>query len=140
MTLHQPCVAGRVLGLDREPQRSVGVRGDRRQQVAQGEQAVAVPVGHLPVVRVSLLPRAPVEPFELGELEGRDDAAAVRRPVDLAVVYAHEVGVGSEAHIALERVGSLVDGPQVRLERVLRLLSAGPAVGDDERAVSPRVG
>ena len=48
---------------------------------------------------------------------------------------AHEVPVGGEPHVALERVGALVERREVGTERVLGDHVAGAPVSDDLRAI-----
>ena len=81
----------------------------------------------------ALLPGAPVQALERGQLERGDAADAVGGAVDPPVVDADQVPVGGQPDVALEGVGALVDRAQVGLERVLRLVPAGSSVGDDLR-------
>jgi hypothetical protein len=138
--LDQRAVAGGVLGLDEDLDPPVGVR-DQGQELAQRQQVRAVvpldDVGDLVVRRgglpLQLLPGPPVQPLELGQLQGRHEAAAVGGPVDAPVVHAHQVTVGGEPDVALERVGADLDGLEVGGEGVLRLVGAGTPVRHHER-------
>ena len=95
-------------------------------EVCSAVSGQLLPVGGL----VAVLPGTEVQGGEFGELQGGDGAAAVGRTVDPAVVHAHEVAVGGQAHIALEGVRTVLDRLPVRGQCVLRRLLGGSAVGD----------
>ena len=125
--LDQAGIAGRVLGLDGEVERPSGVR-DELEEPLEGQHPTAVDAQRVGVDAV--VPGPEVELVELGQLEGRDDAAGVAGAVDPAVVDADEVTVGGQAYVALERIGARVDGPLVGGHRVLGRLGRGAPVRD----------
>ena len=49
----------------------------------------------------------------------------------------HQDPITSEAQIELEHIGTLAQRERVRLERVLRCVRRGPAVGDVEQRCEP---
>src|SRR5262249_34221207 len=78
-----------------------------------------------------VLPRREVELVEIREVGRRDQPAVARRTPEVAVVHAHEVAVGGQPDVALEAVRAVVERGDVRAQRVLGVVVAGTAVGDD---------
>jgi len=121
-----------VLGLDRQPDLAPTAHHDVDQPAKCQELVpLMVQVGHLHLAVVSQLPGTEVQTLERGQLERGDQTLPVRGPADIAVMGTDQMGVGCEPHVALERVGALVDSAQVGLERVLWQVPAGSPVGDD---------
>ena len=119
--LDEAAVAGRVLGLDRELHVPVVV-GDRLQQLAQRQHLadLGVALGRLVVeLGPRALPRREVELVQLGEVHRRHEPGRRRRTPQVAVVDAHEVAVGGQPDVALERVRALVERLHVGGEGVL---------------------
>ena len=79
------------------------------------------------------VPRAEVQRVQLGQRPGADPAAAVAGAVQPAVVHADQVPVAGQPDVALQAVGALVEGAQVRGEGVLGQRVRGAAVGEDQR-------
>ena len=75
--------------------------------------------------------RAELELLQLGQVQGRDDAAAVRGVPDLPVVHADQDAVAGHPHVALDGVRADRGGLAVGRQGVLGGLRGRAAVGDD---------
>ncbi len=124
-----------VLGLDREADLALGVDHELEQPLEREHARARLVdddrVGAERWPRGVDLPAAEVEPVEVVQGHDRDHAATVARAVDPPVVHAHQVPVGREPHVALERVGAVVDSLLVGGEGVLGSIGARPAMGHD---------
>ena len=71
--------------------------------------------------------------LDLGDRERLDRAAAVGRPVEPVVVERDDHAVLRDVGVGLQVRAPLLDGDRERLERVLRRVAGGTAVGDHDR-------
>ena len=138
MLLDEPGVPGGVLGLDEQADRAAGGE-DHLEQSLQREHrrlgAVALLDEGVLRRRQVRVPGPEVEPPQVVEVELGDHAAPGRGPVDPPVVHADQVPVPGEPDVALQPVGAVLDGPQVRAEGVLGQRVRRAAVGHDERSL-----
>ena len=84
--------------------------------------------------RPARVPGSEVQFLQLGEVAPADHAAPVTGPVQPPVVYADQVPVTGQPHIALEPVSALGDGAQVRRKRVLGQRLRRTAMREHQRA------
>ncbi len=129
--LHVAPVPGGVLRLDREPHGRRRLEHRREERLEREHRRAGLVRRRILVVDPGLVVAAVVVGGELLERHRADGAPAGARPVDPSVVHADERAVGREPHVALDRVGPLLDGLQVGGQGVLGLLVVGTAVGHD---------